>query len=97
MRKLRGAAESLQLQEHFSPGGVGDTTHSSSTGEGAGRWSSQGRGEEVSERPGTLRTVGARFLYLDKARRSSARLLSNLVSERVFDDDDESLSFSLSP
>lgn len=38
MGKLRGAAESLQLQKHFSPGGVGDATHSKykSAGDGAG-------------------------------------------------------------
>ena len=85
---MRGAAESLQLQEHLGPGGVGDAAHSRSTGEGSAGAGAQERsgagGAEVAEQPGALQTDGLtdgltvadRSLWLDEARRASAGLSS---------------------
>lgn len=102
---MRGAAESLQLQKHFCPGGVGDATHSRPAGEGAQVCGGHDRGEvggaaarRAAHTPANL------FPRLNGVRRSPVGIFSNLVSERVFDDDGEdddgdeplSLSFSLS-
>ncbi|TNN76559.1 hypothetical protein EYF80_013209 [Liparis tanakae] len=56
LRKLRGAAERLQLQEHFGPGGVGDATHSRCTGAGSGALQRTG-----PARGGRARLTAARF------------------------------------
>lgn len=98
---MRGAAESLQLQKHFCPGGVGNATHSRSAGEEAERCSGHDRGE-VGGRAARRAAHTPGNLFLKRVRRCPVGILSNLVSERVLDDDgedddgDESLSLSLS-